>query len=155
VLEVLRPLYAVPESKRIVDLLAEFRAEKRQVALVVDEYGGTDGLVTIKDIFEELVGPVAERFNPAEPVIKKTAAGRYLVSGSALLEEIEQATGWTPPPGEFNTLSGLLADRLGRIPNAGEDIDIDGVDVRILQRSPRRVEGCLVKIPLSEPEDDE
>jgi putative hemolysin len=155
VLEVLRPLHAVPESKGIVDLLHDFKADRRQVALVVDEYGGTDGLVTIKDIFEELVGPVAEHFNPAEPVIKRVAPGRFLVSGLALLEEIEQATEWTPPAGEYNTLSGLLADRLGRIPNIGEDVDIDGVTVRVLQRTPRRIEGCLVKIPQNPPEDGE
>jgi putative hemolysin len=118
--EVLQPLHAVPESKGIVDLLEEFKAERRQVALVVDEYGGTDGLVTLSDIFTELVGPVAERFDPKQPVIKRVAPGKFLVSGSALLEDIEQATGWQPPPGEYNTLSGLLADRLGRIPEAGE-----------------------------------
>jgi putative hemolysin len=153
--EVLRPLHAVPESKGIVDLLEEFKSSRRQVALVVDEYGGTDGLVTIKDIIEELVGPVAERFNAAEPLIKRVAPGKFLVSGLALLEEVEKATGWTPPPGEYNTISGLLADRLGRIPKVGEDIDIDGIVIRVLQRTPRLVEGCLLKIPLSQPEDEE
>ncbi len=153
--EVLRPLHAVPESKRIVDLLQEFKREGRHAALVVDEYGGTDGLVTMNDIFAELVGSVAERFDPAHAVIKRVAPRKFLVSGSALLEDIEQTTGWQPPRGDYNTLSGLLADRLGRIPNAGEDIDIDGVIIRILQRTPRRVEGCLLKLPLSAPDDDE
>ncbi|HEY3294541.1 MAG TPA: hemolysin family protein [bacterium] len=153
--DVLRPLHAVPESKRIVDLLQEFKVQRRRVALVVDEYGGTDGLVTLADIFAELVGPVGERFDPDQAVIKRVAPGKFLVSGSAFLEDIEQVTGWPPPEGEYNTLSGLLADRLGRIPNAGEDVDIDGVAVRVLQRTPRRVEGCLLKLPLSAPEDED
>jgi len=145
--EVLRPIHAVPESKRIAELLKEFKSERRQVALVIDEYGGTDGLVTIKDIFEELVGPVAERFDPAEPVIKRLAPGKFLVSGSAFLEDIAAETAWTPPEGDYNTLSGLLSAHLGRIAELGEDIVFDKVVVRVIRRSPRRVEGCLVKVP--------
>jgi putative hemolysin len=153
--DVLRPLHAVPESKRIVELLEEFKSEHRQAALVVDEYGGTDGLVTIKDVFEELVGPVAERWDPGQPVVKRIAPGKYLVSGTALLEEIAEVTGWVPPSGAYNTLGGLLSDILGRIAEAGEDVDIDGVTVRVIRRTPRLVEGCLLKIPVQEPEDDE
>jgi putative hemolysin len=145
--EVLRPIHAVPESKRIAELLKEFKSERRQVALVIDEYGGTDGLVTIKDIFEEFVGPVAERFDPAEPVIKRLAPGKFLVSGSAFLEDIAAETAWAPPGGDYNTLSGLLSAYLGRIPDLGEDIVFDKVVVRVIRRSPRRVEGCLIKVP--------
>jgi putative hemolysin len=145
--EVLQPIHAVPESKRIGDLLREFKTERRQVALVIDEYGGTDGLVTIKDIFEELVGPVAERFDPAEPVIKRLAPGKFLVSGSAFVEDIAEETGWEPPAGDYVTLSGLLSDHLGRIPELGEDIVFDKIVVRVIRRSPRRVEGCLMKMP--------
>jgi putative hemolysin len=153
--EVMRPLHAVPESKRIVDLLEDFKTEHRQAAIVVDEYGGTDGLVTIKDVFEELVGPVAERWDPTEPVIKRIALGKFLISGSALLEEIEAVTGWVPPAGDYNTLGGLLSERLGRIAEAGEDVDIDGVIVRVIRRTPRLVEGCLVKLPVRPLEGDE
>jgi putative hemolysin len=145
--EVLRPIHAVPDSKRVADLLKEFKSVHRQVALVIDEYGGTDGLVTIKDIFEELVGPVAERFDPATPLVKRLAPGKFLVSGSAFLDDISAKTGWTAPEGNYNTLSGLLSSHLGRIPELGEDIVFDKVVVRVLRRSPRRVEGCLVKVP--------
>jgi putative hemolysin len=146
--EVLRPLHAVPESKPIADLLEEFKRERRQVALIIDEYGGTDGLVTIKDIFEELVGPVAERFDPHDPVIKRLAPGKFLVSGSAFLEDVAEQTGWQPPEGESNTISGLLSEHLGRIAEAGEDIVFDDVIVRVIRRNPRRVEGCLIKVPI-------
>jgi putative hemolysin len=148
ILSVMRPLRAVPESKRIVDLLKEFKVTRRQYALVVDEYGGTDGFVTLKDIFEELVGPVAERWDPAQAVIKRIAPGKFLVSGSAFLEDIQDATGWVPPASEANTLAGLISDKEGRIPDVGEDINIDGVIVRIIKGSPRKVEGCLLKMPL-------
>lgn len=148
VMEVLRSIHAVPESKPIADLLEEFKRERRQVALVIDEYGGTDGLVTIKDIFEELVGPVAERFDPHDPVVKRLTPGKFLASGSALLEDIAKQTGWTPPEGDYNTLSGLLSERLGRIAEAGEDIVFDSVIIRVIRRNPRRVEGCLIKLPV-------
>lgn len=143
--ELIRPLHAVPESKRIVELLHEFKSERRQAALVIDEHGGTDGFVTLKDILEEMIGPVAERIDPDEPVIKRITDGKFLVSGSAYLDDIEQTTGWKPPRSEAITLSGLLAETQGRIADAGEDIIFDNVTVRVLRRTPRRVEACLVK----------
>ena len=144
--ELLRPIHMVPESKRLVDLLADFKRGREQVAIVVDEYGGTDGLVTIKDIFEELVGGVAERWDPNEPVVKRTAPGKFLVSGAAFLEDIEHVTGWKPPYGDYNTLSGLLASRLGHIADIGEEIEFEQVTVRVIRRTPQRVEGCLLKV---------
>jgi putative hemolysin len=139
--------HAVPESKPLVDLLDDFRRNRRRVVLVIDEYGGTDGLVTLKDIFEELVGPVSERFHESAPMIHRISSTRYLVNGTADLESIELATGWVPPVKESLTLSGLLAEQLGRIAELGEDISFDGVIVRVIRRSPRRVEGCLIKLP--------
>jgi len=144
---VILPIHAVPESKRIIELLQEFKTRRRQYALVIDEHGGTDGFVTLKDIFEELVGPVAERWNPDEPVIKRVAPGKFLVSASADLSDIAKATSWEPPHGESNTLSGLLSEHLGRIGNLGEEIDFNSVTIRIIARTPRRVEGCLLKLP--------
>ena len=143
--EVIRPISMVPETKRLVDLLQEFKKGRPQIAIVVDEYGGTDGLVTIKDVFEELVGTVAERWDPNEPVVKRLAPRKFLASGAAYLEDISATTGWTPPEGEFNTLSGMLSDHLGRIPEVGEEVEFDKVTIRIIQRSPQRVEGCLLK----------
>jgi CBS domain containing-hemolysin-like protein len=142
----MRPIQAVPESKQITELLEEFRVSHERIALVIDEYGGTDGLVTLKDIFHEIVGPVAERWDPDQPVIKRTAPGKFLVSGSAFLEDIERATGWTAPESEANTLSGLLAEEVGRIPEAGEEVIIHAVIFRVIRRNPKRVEGCLMKL---------
>ncbi|MFZ5434685.1 MAG: hemolysin family protein [Calditrichota bacterium] len=144
---ILRPLHAVPESKKIVDLLQEFKTERRQYALVIDEHGGTDGLVTLKDIMEELIGSVAERLDPDEPVIKRIAPGKFLVSGSADIYDVAEATGWEPPETEANTVSGLLAEHLGKIADVGEDVNINNVVFRVIRRTPRRVEGCLLKLP--------
>jgi putative hemolysin len=144
--EMLRPLRAVPESKRIADLLREFKSGRQQMALVVDEYGGTDGFVTLRDIVEELVGPTAERWDPQDAVIKRIAPGRFLVGGHAFLEDVEKATGWKPPAEEANTLSGFLSEHLGRIAELGEDVNFDEVVVRVIGRTPRRVEACLVRI---------
>ncbi len=147
--ELLRPIHMVPESKRLVDLLKDFKKGREQLAIVVDEYGGTDGLVTIKDVFEELVGAVAERWDPNEPIIKRLAPGKFIVSGSAFLEDIAAATGWTPPEGDYNTLSGFLSAHLGRIAEIGEEIEFDQVTTRVIRRTPRRVEGCLLKVRTS------
>jgi putative hemolysin len=143
--EILHPIHAVPESKRLVDLLQEFKTGRQRIAIVIDEYGGTDGLITIKDVFEELVGAVAERWDPNEPVVKRLAPGKFLISGLAFLEDIERVSGWKPPEGDYNTLSGLLANRLGRIAEIGEEIEFDQVTIRVIRRTPRRVEGCLLK----------
>ncbi|MBU0507633.1 hemolysin family protein [bacterium] len=154
--DLIRPLHAVPESKRIVELLHEFKTEHRQAALVIDEHGGTDGFVTLKDILEELIGSVAERIDPSQPVIKRIAIGKYLVSGSAYLDDIEQISGWKPPKTEAITLSGLLSEVLGRIANVAEEIEFDKVMIRVIRRTPRRVEACLFKIkqePSPEAED--
>ncbi len=153
-LEIARPILAVPESKLIVDLLKEFRVSPPHVAIVIDEYGGTDGLVTIKDIWEELVGPVAERWDPAEPIVKRIAPGKFLISGASFLEEVERSTGWQAPESEANTLSGLLAEIAGRIPEAGEEFKVGGCLFRVIRRTPRRVEGCLMKCQLEREKTD-
>lgn len=152
---VLRPLHAVPESKLITELLEEFRTRHERIAIVIDEYGGTDGLVTLKDIFHEIVGPVAERWDPIQPVIKRTAPGKFLVSGSAFLEDIEEQTGWEAPSSEANTLSGLMSEELGRIPEAGEEVSINAATFRVIRRNPKRIEGCLMKLSKIHEERDE
>lgn len=150
--DILRPIHAVPESKRLPDMLQEFKAGRHRIAIVIDEYGGTDGLITIMDVIEELVGAVAERWDPDEPIIKRLAPGRFLISGAAFLEDIASATEWKPPEGDYNTLGGLLARHLGRIADIGEEIEFDQVTIRIIGRTPRRVEGCLLKWKSAPPE---
>ncbi|MBL0061909.1 MAG: HlyC/CorC family transporter [bacterium] len=146
--EFLRPASFVPESKLLVELLEQFKNQRLSAAIVVDEHGGTDGIVTQKDLFRELVGPLRES-EEATIVgsIKRLAEGKYLVSALADLSDIAEATGWRPPDGDYATLSGLLSEHLGHIGRPGEEIEIDGVIIRILGSTPRRVVSCLVRLP--------
>ncbi len=153
--EFLRPASFVPESKLLVELLEQFKHQRLIAAIVVDEHGGTDGIVTQKDLFRELVGPLRESEEATKVgSIKRLAEGKYLVSALADLSDIAEATGWRPPDGDYATLSGLLSDHLGHIGRPGEEIEIEGVIIRILGSTPRRVESCLVKLPADfDPED--
>ncbi|NUO18356.1 HlyC/CorC family transporter [bacterium] len=144
----LRPAAFVPESKLLVELLEQFKTQRLSAAIVVDEHGGTDGIVTIKDLFRELVGPIRETEESSKSgTIKRLAEGKFLISALADLSDIAEATGWRPPDGDYATLSGLLAEYLGHIGKPGEQIDIKGVTIRILSATTRRVESCLVRIP--------
>lgn len=148
-IEIMRPAAFVPESKLLVELLEQFKSQRLSAAIVVDEHGGTDGIVTLKDLFRELVGPLREGAESPTATIKRLARGKYLVSALADLSDIAEATGWRPPDGDYATLSGLLSDELGHIGRPGEEIDIEGVRIRVLRSSARRVESCLLKIPES------
>ena len=145
---IIRPVEFVPESKPVIELLQQFKAERIPAAIVVDEHGGTDGIVTLKDIFRELVGPIRDSSEHSRgSVVKRLAEGRYLISGLADLSDIAEETGWEPPSGDYATLSGLISDHLGRIAKSGEEFEIDDVTIRIVSASARKVESCLVKLP--------
>lgn len=149
--EILRPAHFVPESKQLVELLEQFKQHRLPAAMVVDEHGGVDGIVTLKDIFRELVGPLREASEASRAgAIKRISEGTFLVSALADLSDIAEATGWRPPDGDYATLSGLLSDELGHIGKPGEEIDLEGVIIRIVGATPRRVESCLLKLPRSE-----
>jgi putative hemolysin len=146
--EILRPAAFVPESKILIEMIEQFKVQRIPAAIVVDEHGGTDGIVTLKDIFRELVGPLYESSESSKSAaIKRLASGKYLVSALADLSDIAEATGWRPPDGDYATLSGLLAEQLGHIGRPGEEIEINGVIIRVLGATQRRVESCLVKLP--------
>ncbi len=149
--EILRPAHFVPESKLLIELLEQFKTQRLPAAMVVDEHGGVDGIVTLKDIFRELVGPLREVAEGAHAgAIKRLSQGTFLVSALADLSDIAEATGWRPPDGDYATLSGLLSEELGHIGKPGEELDLEGVVIRIVGATPRRVESCLLKIPRHE-----
>ncbi|MCB9366645.1 MAG: HlyC/CorC family transporter [Calditrichaeota bacterium] len=153
--ELLRPALFVPESKLLVELIEQFKHGGAPAGIVVDEHGGTDGIITRKDLFRELVGPLSETDETRLHAIKRLARGKYLVSALADLSDIAEGTGWRPPDGDYATLSGLLAEHLGHIGKPGEEIVIDNVTIRILRASDRRVESCLLKLTEEGAQDDE
>jgi CBS domain containing-hemolysin-like protein len=134
-----RPAYVVPETKRVSELLREFQRQQWQIAIVVDEYGGTAGLVTLEDLLEEIVGEIRDEYDvETEPVVDE-GQGRFVVSGKADIETLGERLGVEIEAQGFETVGGYVMARLGRVPAAGEVHAIDDLLVEILEAERRRV----------------
>jgi CBS domain containing-hemolysin-like protein len=138
-----RPVLAVPTTRRCVDLLFDLQRERRQLAVVLDEFGGTAGMVTLEDLLEELVGEISDETDVAAP---EDAPHMDLleVDGAMGVQEIATRFGVTLP-GDRETIGGVLATALGRIPHTGERIVLGGLEFDILRASPTRVERLVVR----------
>ena len=143
----LHPPYFVPESKRADALLREFQAKKLHLAIVVDEYGGTAGLVTLEDLLEELVGEIRDEFDEEERLIQKVDAASYRVSGKLPIDELNAATGLNLPNESFDTVGGWVLDLFGRVPHQGEKTQTDEVTVTVEKVERTRVVEVLVEHP--------
>jgi len=121
VAEIMHEPYFVPETKRIDDLLRELKARKISLAIVIDEYGGTAGLVTIEDILEEIVGEIQDEYDEAsEPLIQVQADGTVMAEARVDVEDLAEYLGIEPPEGDFNTLGGFVLHQAGHVPEPGE-----------------------------------
>ena len=138
---VMRDAMFVPESRDLNSLLSELREDGNHLAAVVDEFGGTAGIVTLEDILEELVGEIDDEYDPSAPeVTVPTPAGTYVLPGTLHADDVEEATGFEMPEGEYETLAGFVLDRLGHIPDVGESFEHDGLEDR--SAGPRPARGC-------------
>jgi CBS domain containing-hemolysin-like protein len=134
-----RPAYVVPETKRVSELLREFQRQQWQIAIVVDEYGGTAGLVTLEDLVEEIVGEIRDEYDvETEPFVDE-GQGRFVVSGKADIEALAERLGVEIEGEGFETVGGFVMARLGRVPATGEVHTIDDLVVEILDAERRRV----------------
>jgi CBS domain containing-hemolysin-like protein len=135
-----RPVYSVPETLEGDALLDRLRASGLQTALVVDEYGGTAGMVTLEDVVEEIVGDVRDEHDRREaPPVRSLGKDSWLVSGLLRDDEVAEATGFHMPEGDYETLAGLVLARLGRIPDVGDEIRVDGWRVTVMRMDRHRV----------------
>jgi CBS domain containing-hemolysin-like protein len=135
----LRPVVVVPETKRVPELLKQFQRQQTQIAIVVDEYGGTAGLVTIEDLLEEIVGEIRDEYDvESEPVVDE-GNGRYVFSGKVDIDEVSQRLKVPIAREGFETVGGFLMSHIGRVPTVGERFDIDGLMIEILDAERRRV----------------
>ncbi|MFP4634572.1 MAG: transporter associated domain-containing protein, partial [Nitriliruptoraceae bacterium] len=116
------PMLEVPESEPLRRLLADLRREQRTQALVVDEYGGTAGLVTLEDVLEELVGEIEDEFDRTLEPIRRIGADRHLIPAALRIDRVGELFGHDLPEGEYETLAGFVLDRLGHIPEPGESV---------------------------------
>ena len=147
--EMLRPAIFVPESKRLNVLLREFRASRNHMAIVVDEYGGVAGLVTIEDVLEQIVGDIEDEydFDEASDNIILESSGRYRVKALAQIADFNAAFGTTFSDEDYDTVGGLVIAHLGRLPKRGESITLDGLRIQVLRADSRRVYTLTVVKP--------
>ena len=143
----LHPPYFVPGSKRADALLREFQAKKLHLAVVVDEYGGTAGLVTLEDLLEELVGEIRDEYDEDERLIQRIAPRSFRVSGRLAIDELNTATGLQIPDDAFDTVGGWVLDLFGRVPHKGEKTESDGVRIAVEKVERTRVLEVLVTLP--------
>jgi putative hemolysin len=138
--QVMRDVLVVPETKSVLDLIRDFQQRRRHLAIVVDEYGSTVGLVTAEDAIEQLTGELEDEFDsPALPVLT-TASGALLMDGAVNLRDLETQMQWSlPREGGVETLAGFLLMRLGHIPKEGESIDFEGRRLTIVEMDARRI----------------
>jgi len=115
----------VPERMNAARLLRNFQQQKRQLAIVVDEYGGTEGLVTVEDIVEEIVGEVADEYDPRDRLVESIGPNRFVVSGRMRLDDLNEQLNLQLAAKEIDTIGGLVASRLGRVPKPGEKLNLD------------------------------
>jgi magnesium and cobalt transporter len=142
----LRPAVFVPESKRLNVLLREFRASRNHMAIVVDEYGGVAGLVTIEDVLEQIVGDIEDEydFDETEDNIVLDNAGRYRVKAATEIADFNAAFETTFTDDDYNTVGGLIMHQLGRLPKRNEVVVLDNLRIQVLRADSRRVHTLLI-----------
>ncbi len=138
--ELLRPAYFVPESKKSDELLREMQQKQVHLAVVVDEYGGTAGIITIEDLLEEIVGDIIDEYDKERLEVLRLPDGSVSVDGRASLEKIEETFNIPIPETEAETISGLITEQLGRIPEPGDRAVINGVEFTVQEVAHNRVE---------------
>ena len=142
--EIMREPHFVPESKDIDELFKEMQINKVHIAIVIDEYGGTAGLITMEDILEELVGNIFDEYDDEETEIRKIDDNTYMIEGSATLYEINRLFNVEIPEGDYETLSGYLLDLLGRIPEENIVVEDENLTYKVEEMEDKRIK--LVKV---------
>lgn len=144
--DIMRPASFIPETKNASELFAEMTASKNQMAIIVDEYGGTEGLITMEDLVEAIVGNIQDEYDQEEEEIRQVNDNTFTVDGSTSIDEISELVGIELPEGEYDTIAGLLVENLGRIPRSGEhpSITIDHVRFTVDEVEDRRITRILI-----------
>lgn len=142
--KLLRKAYFIPETKLIEELLREFRNSRVHLAIVIDEYGGTSGLITIEDLIEEIVGDIQDEYDREEEWIEANEDGSVLVDGRLNLEELEEHFEIDLPREKYDTVAGYLSHLVGHIPAVGEEFESDGLTMKVLSSDQRRIDKVLV-----------
>ena len=135
----IRPATFVPETKRVADLLKEFQQKQTQIAIVVDEYGGTAGLATIEDLLEEIVGEIRDEYDVETEPVTEEPDGSFVFSGKVNFDEVRDRLDVEVDPEGFETVGGYVLTRVGRVPMPGERFELDGMTVEVIEAERRRI----------------
>ena len=151
--DMLRPAVFIPESKRLNVLLKEFRSNRNHIAIVVDEYGGVAGMVTIEDVLEQIVGDIEDEYDydEDEDNIIHHADGQYRVKALTEIADFNEAIGTQFSDEEFSTIGGLVVNRFGHLPKRGDAVNIDNIRVTVVRADSRRLHSILVELLPEEP----
>ncbi|HBG56193.1 MAG TPA: HlyC/CorC family transporter, partial [Ruminococcaceae bacterium] len=143
----MRPAYFVPESKLCSELFSEMTARRFQIAVVVDEYGGTEGIVTMEDLLESIVGNIQDEYDNEDDEFQREGDNRFSVDGTAPVDEVSRLTGVELPEGDYDTIAGLIMERLGRVPKPNEHphVRVKGLTLTVAEMEDRRIARVLIE----------
>ena len=151
--EVMRPPHFVPESKKVHELLAEMRENQISIAIVVDEYGGTAGLVTIEDLLEEIVGEIRDEFDVEDQPVQLLSQDEIIVDARVAIDDLSEMFDVPIKKNDFDSIGGFIINELGRIPSVGDNVRVNGISLKVLSVAGRRIKKVRVtKLPEHHPE---
>ena len=142
--DVTRDAYVVPETKNVHDLLKEMKENRISIALVVDEYGGTAGVVTVEDLVEEIVGEIRDEYDAPEEEVEQLSSDEAIVDGRVGIDEINERFDTALQKDDFDSVGGFIINELGRMPNAGDAVTVDGISMKVMSVAGRRIKKVRV-----------
>ena len=145
--QLMREPLIVPETRDLVDIVGDFRASEAQMAVVIDEHGGTAGILTLEDLLEEIVGEVDDEYDEATALTVGVGPGVSLLAGTLHPDEVEDACGLIMPVGEYETIAGFVLAGLGRIPNQGDGLTYEGWRIEVAEMDGLRIASLRVVEP--------
>lgn len=148
--DIIRKPYFIPESKKISDLMKEFQQRRIQIAIVLDEFGGTAGMVTLEDIVEELVGEIQDEFDEEKPIVEKVSDQEFIVNAAATIYDVNEYLPHDLPEDEdYDTMGGLVGALFGKIPEVGERKEFYGYTITILKKTEQNVESVKLDLVIN------
>src|SRR5579872_5669452 len=148
--DIIRKAYFIPETKKINDLMAELQQKRIQIAIVLDEFGGTAGMVTLEDIVEELVGEIQDEYDEEKPIVEKVNDNEFIVNALAPIYDVNSHLPHDlPEDGDYDTVSGWLGDIFGKIPDVGEQKESSGYNITVLRKSDQNIESVKLELLLN------
>ncbi|SDR97716.1 Hemolysin, contains CBS domains [Mucilaginibacter mallensis] len=149
--DIIRKPYFIPETKKINDLMAELQQKRIQIAIVLDEFGGTAGMVTLEDIVEELVGEIQDEYDEEKPIVERVNDREFIVNALAPIYDVNSHLPHDlPEDGDYDTVSGWLGDIFGKIPDVGEQKESNGYNITVLRKSDQNIESVKLELLINE-----